>query len=299
MAMFEPGTEGTIKEIDESGEGSFLLRTEDGDNAWMPMRAVVGFENWFKGCKGAGCLHGASGGGGGGGAAPAPAPFVNFGPAPAVFAGGPVPAVDTSSTDFLASGCQEIGAVKDEYTLQLGMNSIKCWLHCKKQVGVKYFGLTQGHKCFCSKLRPGASTSSERCNLKCSGSPKEHCGGKGNVASVYTMINCHERTAQEEGWLANAASLKLADQFGSFDGQSCAQERQGLCELNGSTKMVGTPYECKLACWEAKGSEKCDGFTYNSDTERCTFFQDVLDGKVKKKSSLTCHWKMAGYPMNM
>lgn len=279
MPMFEPGMKGKIKEIDEAGAGSALLTTAAGDEAWVPIRALIGMENWVKGMVAA---------------APAAAPA----PAPAAFSLS-APAVDTSPTDFMASGCQRAREVKDTFNLALGMTSRKCFYHCSKKAGMKYFGVTGGGICFCSALPPGDTIGSKECDIKCSGTPKELCGGINQASTVYTMINCDPPSVQEKGWLATARMVKLAGLYDTFESQSCGQSRNNVCELNGSSRMVGTPEECKMACWDAKGSEGCDGFTYDKTTSKCTFFKDVLNGKVKLKSGLTCYFKKLGFPSSV
>jgi len=278
MAMLEAGAKGKVVDVDESGQGSVLFKGDNGDEAWVPIKALVGFENWVKGqvMKVA-----------------APAPAV---PAMPVFAG-PAPAVDTNPTDFLLSGCQQAKEVKTPFMLPMGMTKTQCFINCQKQKGMKYFAMTTGSTCFCSAVPPGTKIGSKECDMPCTGNPHEICGGLHNIASVYTMMDCTPPTPQEKGFLAHARFNKLASLYERLENQSCAQKKNNACELNGSTKMNGTPDQCKIACWEAKGSAKCDGFTYNKVVSRCTFFKDVLDGEVKQKVGLECYYKKLGFPM--
>jgi len=358
MPMLDPGASGTIAEVDESGAGSVLLKVGN-DEAWVPIRAMVGFENWAKGadaaiavlggpsaphklcadsenkdcaCKGT-VFYGqkfAEGKPGAGevwtykefkdqplkekkvttsikcnnaafGGDPAPGYYKQCwcepSPVPKDSAMSfSAPAVDTKPTDFLPSGCQQAQEVTDTYKLDLGMSSRACFMYCRKKEGTKYFGVTGGGVCFCSVLPPGRAVAKKECDLKCSGNPREICGGVNRVSSVYTMVNCDKKTDEEKGYLATAKRVKLTKLYGSFDAQSCGQAKNNHAEIDGSTKMLGSPDECKVACFEGKGAEKCDGFTYNKVLGRCRFFKDVLHGEHKMKEGLTCYWKKMGYP---
>jgi len=290
MPMLDLGAKGTIVDVDETGEGSVMMKASNGDEAWVPLRSLVGFENWIKGAPNPGPNTSGPNPG-----APAPATFNMFAPAPAV---------DKRPSDFMSGGCQFSGdaeRVKHGYTRQAGMTKSFCFLHCRKTSGNRYFGLTKGGICFCSELPIGAKTSKKMCDTVCSGNTAEKCGGIG-VANVYTMMNCNKAAPEH---LAMERAVKLASLYGSIEGESCAQTKNNACELNGSTKMLGTPDECKLACWDGKGADRCNGFSYNSVLGRCKFFKDVIDGgsddgmpgtKVFKKETLTCYFKQLGYP---
>lgn len=281
IPMLEPGAKGKVKDVDETGEGSILIRTDEGDEAWVPIRALLGYEKWSRHMKEAPKVS-----------APAPAPA----PGPAAFAG-PAPAVDTSKSAFGYSGCHGVtGKVKEPYVLAMGMTLRKCFDHCKKKPNMKYFAVTRGSQCVCSELSLGEATSKGKCDMICTGNKKEKCGGL-HEFSVFTMIRCSPPSPHEDAHFAAKRSEKLMDLYGFLEGQSCAQKKNNICELNGSSKMVGTAEECKMACWDASGSEHCDGFTYNKMLSRCTFWKDVLDGKVREKSGLTCYFKKLGYPM--
>jgi len=277
MPMLDPGASGTIKEVDDSGAGSVLLKVGN-DEAWIPIRAMVGFEKWAKGAAAAPAVPAT---------APVQAAAMSFS----------APAVDTKPTDFLPSGCQQAQEVTDTYRLDLGMTSRKCFMYCRKKEDMKYFGVTGGGVCFCSVLPPGNAVEKKKCDLKCSGSPREICGGMHRVSTVYTMVSCDKKTAEEKGYLATARRVKLTKLYGSFSAQSCGQAKNNHAEIDGSTKMLGSPDECKVACFEGKGSEKCDGFSYNKVLGRCRFYKDALHGNPKMKEGLTCYWKKMGYPM--
>jgi hypothetical protein len=276
--VMEPGHAGKVMEVDEAGEGSVLFHDGNGDEGWVPIRALVGYENWVKGCSDCG----------GPGGSPAPAPG----------GGGfaPAPAVDTSPTTFMYSGCMQAKEIKDELISPLGMSSAKCFTRCKKQGDAKYFGLTGGGMCYCTQLPPGSMVNPSKCDIKCSGNPKEKCGGINKLSSVYTMMDCTPPTDQEKKWLGMARDQKLMSLYGELEGQSCAQKKNNVATISGSSKMFGSPEKCKLACYDAPGSETCDGFTYSKLLSRCTFYKDVTEGRIKKKVGLACYFKKLGYP---
>lgn len=279
IPMFEVGQKGTIKDVDDTGEGSVLMKASNGDEVWVPIRALVGYENWSKGNPDP--------------ATSVPSPVPSPGAPPPYNQFAPAPAIDHTPSDYMHGGCQHLdGEVKHGYTRQAGMTKTFCFSHCSKKKGNRYFGLTKGGVCFCSKLPIGDKTSSKLCDTKCSGNVREICGGSG-VATVYTMINCGSTNPQH---LQSERTQKLTSLYGMMQGQSCGQSKNNVLELDGSTKMLGSPDECKLACWDAKGSRRCNGFSYNSIVGRCTFFKDVLNGKVVKKETLTCYFKEMGFP---
>lgn len=280
LPLFDPGTKGTIKDVDEDGEGSVMMKADNGDEAWVPIRALVGFESWRKGQPNPD-------------PATRPGPGAPTGPNGPYNAFAPAPAINYTPSDYMPGGCQHLDVeVKHGYTRQAGMTPTFCFSHCRKTKGNRYFGLTKGGVCFCSKLPIGEKVSSKLCDAKCSGDVRKTCGGIG-AATVYTMMNCGSNNPQH---LQSERSQKLASLYGSMKGQSCGQSRNNVAELNGSTKMNGTPDECKLACWDAKGADRCNGFTYNSIVGRCTFFKDVLNGKTTKAETLTCYFKETGFP---
>lgn len=202
------------------------------------------------------------------------------------------PPVDSRPTDFVYSSCLKVHNIEDGHPSS-SMVPRTCFMHCAEENGAKYFGITKGGVCFCWDQKHGEEVSGKQCNAKCSGNLRETCGGD-ETASVFTMIDCKKTP---ELHLASARARKLASLYESREGESCGQAKNNLCELNGSSRMLGTIDECKLACWDGKGADGCDGFTYNKVLKRCTFYKDVLDGETRKKDGLQCFFKKIGYPM--
>mmetsp|Transcript_31556 Transcript_31556/g.50337 ORF Transcript_31556/g.50337 Transcript_31556/m.50337 type:complete len:688 (-) Transcript_31556:155-2218(-) len=206
-----------------------------------------------------------------------------------------------SATDIWYSGCQQVDDLNQVLAnvdgQMYGMTIGACFAKCKKKRGMKYFALTNGDQCLCSVTPPGQDIDEGSCNKKCSGKSNEICGGDSiNIASVYTMVNCAPLPSSE---LDAEYKDALADLYEVWEGESCGKSDDNLCEIKGSAKMAADLKECKLACWEEQGSDKCNGFTYDKATSECTFYQDVLDGTVTKGPQLACFFKKLGYPLNL
>lgn len=203
-------------------------------------------------------------------------------------------------TDYIFSGCREPlkpSAFEDmkSMTMNFGMTVDKCFIHCAKKAkdGAKYFGIARGRWCFCSGIPEGEIADKSKCNVKCDGKPLpgKMCGGDLGAASVYTMIDCIPETASEKANKAALKKRKLMNSFGVFENESCGEAKGNVAELDGSKVLSGSVEECKKKCWEAMGSEKCHGFTYDPLMQSCKFVMDVTDGVVKKKHGLMCYWK--------
>jgi hypothetical protein len=194
--------------------------------------------------------------------------------------------------EYISSGCQQLPLdAKAYYILTLGMTVGKCFSHCRKRPGTKFFGITRGHECFCAEVPLGNRISDAHCDTKCAGNPSEICGGVANIASVYNMIDCGEMSQEE---LEKAREKRRAKWIASFsinEGESCGQSTSSKIELDGSSVMAASPQDCAVACWEGKGAENCHGFTYDEIQEKCTFHADVLDGATIKKKRLKCYFK--------
>jgi len=76
------------------------------------------------------------------------------------------------------------------YVLRFHMTLSRCFTHCSKTKGLRYFAVTSGDTCVCSEFPPGLASGSNLCDVQCSGKPGEYCGGLGNYASVYNMFDC-------------------------------------------------------------------------------------------------------------
>lgn len=198
----------------------------------------------------------------------------------------------TPPTQYVHSSCMQmpLDAIAS-YASPLGMSVNKCFHHCERRPGNKFFGMTRGHECFCSPLPLGRIVSGDRCDIKCAGAPAEFCGGVSNIASTYTMINCMPPTPEEEKRAAAKKKAKLVASYQIREGESCGQSKDNRVELDGSAVMPGEPQDCAVACWQARGAEYCSGFTYDAMMEKCTFHADVVDGETIKKKGLKCYFK--------
>jgi len=201
---------------------------------------------------------------------------------------------------YVASGCQRVKictGCKNLWKLEMGMTLAKCFSHCRRSKGVKYFGVTEGSKCFCSEEPPGVAIGAQHCAMECSGSPAEYCGGMVHSASVFTMINlnCDGPSKRQQAVMDAAYQKNLLDHYASFRRESCGQAAGNRVALDNSPIKVGTVRQCMFACWAAYGAEKCHGFTYDARQAKCTFHLDVLDGQREKNKALTCYYKVIGF----
>lgn len=167
----------------------------------------------------------------------------------------------------------------------------KCFAHCAKTKGMSYFSVTRGDSCFCSATPPGEPADSMNCDLTCSGSTGESCGGFSNFASVYTMIDCLPPGPQElkEDEIARTARLRAL--YTRNSSQSCGQAKGNDIEVDGSTIFTGYPHQCEQMCLAGKGAGKCHGFTYNEKKVRCTFHMDAFWGEISKDPHSSCYFK--------
>lgn len=201
-------------------------------------------------------------------------------------------ASQSEATDYVSSGCHQLPLdASASYTLHMGMSVSKCFHFCSRRAGFKFFGLTRGNECFCLGFHPGSTVAARRCDIKCTGDPKMHCGGLSNIASIFTMIDCAPTTQGELDRRWEKKKAKLVASYQTVEGESCGQSRDGRAELDGSDVKPGSPEDCAVACWEAKGAENCAGFTYDEMLQKCTFHADVIEGDVIKKKGLSCYYK--------
>lgn len=198
---------------------------------------------------------------------------------------------------YMSVGCrrisneQAIGVYHDELAMTLN----KCYLQCKERSNAKYFGVTDGTVCFCARIPPGDKIAGEHCDIKCGGQPKDKCGGVGQAASTYTMIDCQPKSPEDEAADKSEEEANLKNQYGSWEGESCGWDPDNKAELDGSSKLSGSVDECKLACWNSEGADTCHGFTYDTTLSLCTFHVDVAAGERKKKNDLSCYYKTVGF----
>jgi len=75
-------------------------------------------------------------------------------------------------------------------TEQKPMNHNVCYEFCRRFDGVKFFGITNGNKCYCEPMFVVATAgNSSGCKVACEGNPGEMCGGP-DTSSIFEMHDC-------------------------------------------------------------------------------------------------------------
>lgn len=198
-----------------------------------------------------------------------------------------------SPTHYRPSGCWRTTGVEDKvvYDGYQLVSHEECFAFCAAQKGMHYFGVAEGSDCWCGSIWHGSQLDDKSCDETCGGNDLQKCGGI-DAANVFVMYDCTEDSAEQKAAVAQEATNKLLDSFGAFTGQTCGQGEDSKAEVDGAENKIGSVDDCKLACWNAPGAETCHGFTYDEDSEKCTFHQDVLDGDVVFKPRTQCYFKM-------
>lgn len=196
-------------------------------------------------------------------------------------------------TSYRANGCWRTSNVNDEsvYDGYHSMSIEECFAFCSFKKGAKYFGVSEGNKCWCGSIWHGDELDAKSCDASCAGNDLQKCGGI-DATNVYVMYDCTEDTPAEKKATTKEEKDELLNSFGAFTEQTCGQAAASKTKVGGSETKVGSLDQCKLACWQAAGAETCHGFTYEEDSEKCTFHQDVLDGDVVYKPRTACYFKM-------
>jgi len=199
--------------------------------------------------------------------------------------------VKQGPTDFVKSGCLKTSSFEGQPSLSqpLRMTIDRCFTFCQTKKGMTYFSLAKGKECFCTALSPGEHVDSKSCDVPCDGNEAEICGGVAGYTSTYTMIDCTPPTAEELAAEAEKKKQETLESYSSFTGQTCGQESPSF--IDGAETAVASSDDCKLMCANGRGAETCHGFTFQRDTEKCTFVQDVTDGPIKRESRMTCFFK--------
>lgn len=196
-------------------------------------------------------------------------------------------------TNYRESGCWKTSKVVDEivYDGSSAMSIEECFAFCSFKKAAHYFGVSEGKKCWCGSIWHGDKKGAKSCDSTCDGNDLQKCGGI-DATSVYVMYDCTVDSAEEKKAAQKEKTDELLNSFGAFTEQTCGQADESKTEVDGAESKVGSIDDCKLACWQAKGAETCHGFTYDEDSEKCTFHQDILDGDVVYKPRTTCYFKM-------
>lgn len=108
--------------------------------------------------------------------------------------------------DYIKFGCRQSLKIIDAVVKEdaLSMTVERCFLFCAEHSKSGYFGIEGGNKCWCAHTFYGDRLESSRCDVPCSGNPRQRCGGYGNAASVYQMFSCNHGGAATEGKLVRS-----------------------------------------------------------------------------------------------
>eukprot|EP00928_Gymnodinium_smaydae_P072336 TRINITY_DN55704_c0_g1_i1.p1 TRINITY_DN55704_c0_g1~~TRINITY_DN55704_c0_g1_i1.p1 ORF type:complete len:241 (+),score=49.95 TRINITY_DN55704_c0_g1_i1:188-910(+) len=196
--------------------------------------------------------------------------------------------------EYTSRGCVKVSSLHGEvrYDGFSEMSETVCFTFCAKQK-TRYFGLSEGSKCWCAGAYDGQNVNPGKCSSRCDGDDKESCGGP-YAANVHLIFDCHKQTAAEVAAEAAERKAEILKSYGSFAKQTCGQADSGKTKVDGAETRVGSLEECKLACWSAPGSDQCHGFTYEEPSGKCSFHRDVLDGTPNKDDKATCYFKKIG-----
>mmetsp|Transcript_86552 Transcript_86552/g.258306 ORF Transcript_86552/g.258306 Transcript_86552/m.258306 type:complete len:461 (-) Transcript_86552:92-1474(-) len=193
------------------------------------------------------------------------------------------PATIADGMRYVSFGCFHSPEHSQTATELTGGSHVSgCFAKCLATSGGSYFGLTRGNMCWCGGIVESKKVEDEECDAQCGADSPGTCGGPAPVSSVYRIIKCHRSTS---------APKAFKSPYASFKGRSCGRSRSNRHEIRGEETLIGSIDDCKAAC-TGDPSMMCHGFTYEEDLSRCTFHFDVNDGKVKKKESLSCHFKL-------
>merc|ERR1719263_477871 len=109
------------------------MKHPDGTTFWVPIESLVGME---------GCLGGTT--------------------STTTVTTTTTVSIDPYPTDYVLSGCQRTGEiVQDVITNDKSMTLGKCFMHCRDNLAMKYFAVTEGKTCSCAPHVPGELVSSD------------------------------------------------------------------------------------------------------------------------------------------
>ncbi|KAF6201578.1 hypothetical protein GE061_003970 [Apolygus lucorum] len=214
------------------------------------------------------------------------------------------PGIATNQLNYL--GCyKEIDGRLMKGSMEVFQRSLtpeKCMSDCRTK-DMRYFGLQYGHECFCSMERPSSKQIGDfdECNMKCSGNPRETCGGVGRI-SVYdsnkpeinhrNYLGCFKEV---EGRLMKGAMLNYER---SLTRERCMSE----CRARGM-RYFGLQYRHECFCSNDRPSfeliadiMECDMKCSGNPGETCGGYGrlSVYDSKPDHRNYLGCFKDLEG-----
>lgn len=199
-------------------------------------------------------------------------------------------------TQYRALGCWSTESLGEqvEYSHLRVVSVEECFGLCSQKAGTMYFGIAEGDECWCAAAVEGSEVIAAKCDKPCLGSSADKCGGI-SAASAFIMYDCSESTLGEPNTTVADERQKVLSSYAARRGTTCGQSAGNRIKVNGAATLVGSVDECKMACWTGNGGMQCAGFTYEEDTDKCTFHYDIEDGNAKKDvmtSTTACYFKV-------
>merc|ERR1719215_1135140 len=156
----------------------------------------------------------------------------------------------------------------------MSMTVSRCFAMCrdgKSGKQLRYFGIENGGRCWCSSLFSGKTLSKRRCDISCVGGS---CGGVAGASSVYVMFDCEPPSPEELAVQAEKEQQEILKSFGEVQGSACVQTPtdENVAEIGGRKTMIDAKDTCRHACWN---SGECGAFTYEEDMQKCSFHSVV------------------------
>lgn len=152
-----------------------------------------------------------------------------------------------------------------------------CFGFCRSLEEMNFFGITNGHDCYCSPYYKQVAGDSSSCDVVCDGNPTMMCGGK-TKSSVFSMHACND--AQQNRADASAAALEmqsaLSEQAGNISETSTAMQT-GAASLQEIFGKVGDSAATDLA----QAAKVFAGKLQHAGEDGATLAQSITDVDTK------------------
>mmetsp|Transcript_40233 Transcript_40233/g.87767 ORF Transcript_40233/g.87767 Transcript_40233/m.87767 type:complete len:164 (+) Transcript_40233:120-611(+) len=109
----------------------------------------------------------------------------------------------TCADDVSPKGVRTYYADNVRKMYQRKMTPDVCFQFCRSVENAKFFGISHGKDCYCTKYFHAQSTSGGECDNICEGDNKQKCGGL-EKSSLFEMHMCAEGNSRAEGALTAA-----------------------------------------------------------------------------------------------
>jgi len=199
---------------------------------------------------------------------------------------------DASSWDYVFFSCRQMPRGSPGLTVMKHsrMTIDKCSSFCKDKKGSRYFGVTAGTTCWCSVLYFGQELPIHRCRRSCAGDGTETCGGGRQASSVYMLTN---RNKTKKAAMLTQVPDTITKTFRSRSGEACGEAADETQAVGVLEAMIGSIEECQAACAKAPTTSKCNGFTYEKETSRCTFHAQNTPNSFITNRQASCFWRVS------